>query len=108
MSEPKVTSRTYAEKLRRIATYLDSRDEFELDYEHSSSLSFYSKDKFVDAVKAIGSSKKTYGEGEYASLFVTPRAFPELKLSIQRDKVCHKVVKFECEPLFSGEELENL
>lgn len=107
MSEKK-TSRTYAQQLQRIAAFLESKPEFELDFTHGHLLSFYTKDNFVAAVKAIGSSTKKYGEGEYANLEITPVAFPELKLSIQRSSVCRKVVKFECEPLFSEEEVEAL
>lgn len=102
------TTRTYAENLRKQADFLDSRPEFALDYEHSGTLSFYSRDKFVNAVKALGTSDKKYSEGEYSQLYVTPQAFPEFKIAIARDKVCRKVVKYECEPLFSEAELETL
>lgn len=107
MSDIKNT-RDYAAKLRRVADFLDSRPEFEIDWEFSEQLSFYSKDKFVAAVKALGSAKKTYTEGEHGNLIVTPEAFPEFSIRIQRSSVCRKVVKFECDPLFSEDEVEAL
>lgn len=108
MSKPELTSRVYAEKLRKIADFLDSRPVFELEYDQSKTISFWSKDKFVNAVKAIGNATKTYDEGEHSSLYITPVEFPDLKLSIMRSSVCKKIVKFECEPLFSDSELESL
>ena len=52
-------------------------------------ISFYARDKFVAAVKALGSSTKEYTTGDYPRLQVTARDFP-IKLSISRDTVCRK------------------
>jgi hypothetical protein len=105
--------------LRSLADFLDSRPVFELESgmsiltsytEKTTSygyISFYDRDTFVAAVKAIGSATKHYTDGDYPKLEVVVDAFP-LKLSIARDKVCRKVVTFECDPLFSEEEVRNL
>ena len=104
--------------LRKFANYLVTIPEFDVEgcvsfleghagtgpYVH---VSLWDRDKFIAAVKAIGSSKKVYTEGDYAELQVTADAFP-IKLSIARDKVCLKKVTYECEPLFSAEEVEAL
>lgn len=109
-------TRKLAEALRNAATYFDSLDNFDVESYAmviekkegvTFSIGFYTKDKFVTAVKALGNVTKLYTEGEYSQLVVTARDFP-VSVSIQRDKVCKKVVKFECEPLFSVEELEEL
>lgn len=105
-------TRELAEVLRQTANYLDSISSFELEGIFTicgelPALSYYSKDKFVEAVKAMGNSKKAYDTGEFANLNVTAMEFP-FKVQISRDKVCRKVVKFECDPLFSAEELETL
>lgn len=111
-----MNTRELAEALRNTATYLDTISPFDagsyamfLEKKGTigMSLDYYSKEKFVDAVKAVGSATKEYTEGEYSQLQVTAKAFP-LTVSISRDKVCKRVVKFECEPLFSNEELETL
>ena len=112
-----MNTRELAEALRDIATYLDTISPFDAEsYAIVSekkkgiigvSIGYCSKEKFVDAVKAVGSATKEYTEGEYSQLQVTAKAFP-LTVSISRDKVCKRVVKFECEPLFSNEELETL
>lgn len=109
-----MSMRTLANTLREVAQYLDSVDDFELesifvaDNKGNLGIHFFSKEEFVKAVKAVGSSKKTYGEGEYGDLRVSPNSFPSLSLRIPRSAVCKKVVKFECEPLFSEAELEKL
>lgn len=104
-------TRELAEALRNTAAFLDSIDNFKTDgifcIVDTPSLSYYEKDKFVAGVKAVGDATKSYDSGEYANLNVTAKAFP-FKLTISRDKVCRKVVKFECDPLFTAEEVEAL
>jgi len=70
-------------------------------------ISYYDKKIFVEAVKAIGDCTKEYTQGDYSSLHVTAKNFP-IKLSIPRDRVCKKIVTFDCEPLFSTDEVEAL
>lgn len=109
-------SKEYTEHLRTVAAALDAREEFEFDFatifNHdakgiNTTLNFDDKAQFVSAAKTIGAADKEYGEGEYANFQLVSKTLP-LKLSISRDKVCRKVVKFECEPLFSTEELAAL
>ena len=108
-------TREYAVELRKIADFLDSRPEFEIFlmilftyskfYAHAS---YDDKQVFVAAVKALGDSTKKYtGNTDYSKLEVTAKAYP-LELSIPRDKVCKKIVTFDCEPLFSESEIEAL
>lgn len=92
-------SREYAQKLKDIAEFLDSRPEFNY---------IGSKEDFVAAAKAIGDATKSVGDGEYANFTLTAKNCPDLKLIIPRDAVCRKTVKYECEPLFSHEEMEAL
>ena len=111
-------TREYAVELRKIADFLDSRPEFEIGHFFFSPKTTYSKfyahasydDKqvFVAAVKALGDYTKKYtGNTDYSKLEVTAKAYP-LELSIPRDKVCKKIVTFDCEPLFSESEIEAL
>jgi hypothetical protein len=76
--------------------------------ENHVSLSFYSKAEFVTAVKAIGNVTKKYTEGDYAELVVESTTVPTIQLRISRDKVCTKKVVYDCEALFSAEEVESL
>lgn len=113
-----MTTRELERTLRHFANYLSNIPEFDIEscvsimegsittgtYVH---VPIWDRDKFIAAVKAIGSSKKVYTEGDYAELQVTADAFP-IKLSIARDKVCLKTVTYACEPLFSAEEVEAL
>ena len=111
-------TREYAQELRKFADYLDSRPEFSGEHmvffpkttysAQSIHINYDDKAQFVEAVKALGSSTKTCtGDSNYSRLNVRAKDYP-LELSISRDKVCRKVVKFECEPLFSEEEVEAL
>ena len=103
-----LTSHEYAAELRRIATYLESRPEFGTEqYSAFTYLSFYDKDMFVAAAKAIGNAKKEFTDGSYAELLLNVVGAP-IRLSIARDKVCKKTVTYDCEPLFSAEELGEL
>jgi hypothetical protein len=111
-------TRELAVELRIFADYLDSRPEFnngtliffpKTTYgEQYMHMSYDDKPQFVEAVKALGNSTKKYtGDSDYAKLEVQAKDYP-LKINISRDKVCRKVVKFECDPLFSEEEFEAL
>jgi hypothetical protein len=110
-----MTTRELERTLRHFANYLATIPEFDVEgcvsiMEGSITTSPYvhvpiwDRYKFIAAVKAIGSSKKVYTEGDYAELQVTADAFP-IKLSIARDKVCKKSVVYDCEPLFSEAEV---
>lgn len=113
-----MTTRELEVTLRSFADYLSAIPEFDVEncvsimggsnatgpYVH---VPIWDRDKFIAAVKTIGSSKKVYTDGDYAELQVTADAFP-IKLSISRDKVCLKTVTYDCEPLFSAEEVEAL
>lgn len=110
----------FADELRKLADYLYSRPELEIssatftefykDKKVQSALHFYDREQFVAAVKTLGSAKKEYTspESDYSQLKVTPENYPALSLYIARDKVCRKVTKYECEPLFSTDEVEAL
>ena len=109
-----------AAELHKLADYLEKRSEmqpdsltFHEDYVNkgiTATLSFYAKEKFVEFVKTVGNATKvyTFPDKDYSQLKVTPENYPELNLTIARDKVCRKVTKYECESLFSNEELETL
>lgn len=100
-------SREAAALLRTIADFLDSKAQFPLDYYHPEILSFYTKEHFLEAAKAFGPATKKYGEGEYAQFYLTSTEAP-VQLVIARDKVCRKSVVYDCESLFSQEEISNL
>ena len=104
-------TRELAEVLRNTAAFLDSIDNFETDglfcIVDTPSLTYYERDKFVAGVKAVGDATKSYGSGEYANLNVTAKAFP-FKLTISRDKVCIKKVTYDCQPLFTEDEVKEL
>ena len=107
-------SRELSKILRNVADYLDGRPEFKgvghaflSDYDKRLDLEFDDKNGFVEAAKSMGDSKKEYTDGEYGKLVLRFKNAP-LDIKISRDKVCKKIVTFDCEPLFSKEELEVL
>jgi hypothetical protein len=112
-----MNSHALAKHLQSIAKFLESRANFETDsiqsthYSEKSGLQtnihFYNKEKFTEAAKLFGNATKEFENGEYADFKLTSTTAP-ISLRIPRDKVCRKTVKFECEPLFSTEELNNL
>jgi len=99
-----MTTREYAEGLRKIATFLDSRPQFETTETPSLRLHYYDKEMFTDAAKLLGSATKAFSDGDYAMLRLTAKSAP-VTICIQRDKVCKKTVTYDCEPLFSKEEV---
>ncbi len=112
-----MNTREYAVELRKVADFLDSRPDFTIDsgvfFQEckdgiKTNLSYWNKEKFVEAVKAVGPSTKHYTDGEFARLEIIVGDCPNISLTISRDRVCKKIVTFDCEPLFSESEVEAL
>jgi hypothetical protein len=108
------TSRELARRFRQLADFLESRETFKTEngvylsvYDGQLGINFDSKDAFVAAVKAIGNATKKYTAGDYPKLVVSADYAP-IELSITRDKVCKKTITYDCEPLFSADEVAEL
>ena len=103
-----MTSHEYAKELQKTVDHLLSRQEVEFESYAQPFLfvSFYDKEKFVSAVRAMGSGEKKF---ETVDLRFEPNDTC-LIMSIGKDKVCRKVqeAKWECDPLFSDEEIAQL
>jgi hypothetical protein len=104
-----MNSYEYARQLKKIADYIFSRPEFEVDSTPSAYLGHYwEREKFITMAKALGGVEKDYSGSELKIIKTIGEA--RLWASIARDKVCRKVqeAKWECEPLLSVEEVEQL
>jgi hypothetical protein len=101
-----MTSHEYAERLRKISDFLLTRPSVEFGHGDKEVLYFYGKEEFVAAVKAMGSGKK-YFSNDYFNFLC--EAVP-LELYANRSTVCRKVrdAEYECDPLFTNEEVEAL
>ncbi len=67
----------------------------------------WSKEELLDRMRALGGSWKkelSYGED---SMYLVSESLG-LKLSIPRDKVCRKTVTWDCEPLFSPQDEQEI
>lgn len=112
-STPLKTSRELADRFRQLADALDRRETYNIDGGATVStdgklyLHFYDKAQFVIAVKGLGSAEKRYTSEPYSELQVSSKWAP-IVLYISRDKVCTKKVTYDCEPLFSPEEVSAL
>jgi hypothetical protein len=105
-----MTSHEYAQRLQQLGDFLLSRPEFDAGGSPHIFLSFYNKDKFLPAVKALGAGTKEFTTGSWPEVVFKPTGADEIKVSVPRDKVCHKVqdAVWECEPLLSAGEIEQI
>ena len=65
-----------------------------------------SKTELVNALRGFGGKWSKFipkGEDGY-SIVLSSVDFAPLQLYIPRDRVCHKIVRFECDPLLSPED----
>jgi hypothetical protein len=103
-----MTSHEYARELQKTVEHLLGRPEVQFeDYASPHQyISFWDKDKFVAAARAMGAGKKEFRDSD---LHFVPDGRC-LVLSIGRDKVCRKIqdAKWECEPILSDTEVEQL
>jgi hypothetical protein len=108
-----MTSHELAAKAQEIVNFLLSKQNFKVDggiyisSSRQSTISLYSKAIFTDAAKAIGNARKEVGEGDYADFSLISTEAP-LALTIARNIICRKVIKYECEPLFTADEISDL
>jgi hypothetical protein len=109
----KGTSRDLSNNLRRLADWLDDRAEFPVENSTASCpfISYYEKDDFLAAVRAIGTGEKGVGVMDNYLRFkstTTPEG-THFAVEINREKVCTLVTPaqpavYDCEPLLSHAE----
>jgi len=102
-------SHEYAEGMKQAAEFLLSRPEFETQLDPWMYLGYYySKEKFLDTVKALGSGHKEYQNDDLK--FENREHGAKIQASIRRSEVCRlvKAAEYECVPLLSIEEEASL
>lgn len=102
-----MTSHEYAQELQKTAEHLLARPNVKFPNGPYCFVGFYEKEEFVAAVRAMGTGKKEFASCD--DLHFTPTGIC-LTLSIARSKVCRKIqdVKWECMPVLSDEEVQQL
>lgn len=105
-----MTSHEYAKRQKEIAEFLLSRPEFDVNGAGPLEFfSYYDKEKFLAAVRAVGSGAKNLDASSTEVRFI-PTGFPEVHISVPRNLVCRKVQEavYECEPFLSADEVASL
>jgi hypothetical protein len=99
-----MTSHEYAEELKKTVEHLLARPDVEFESGPFLYVSFWEKEKFIAATRAMGSGKKEFSSTDDLHFMPVGTC---LTMSIGRDTVCRKIqdVKWECEPLLSEEEV---
>lgn len=101
-----MTSHEYARELQKTAAILLNRPEIAFPHGPYLYESYYDKEQFLEAVRAMGSGAKKFTEHDFR---FTPTDTC-ITMCISRSKVCRKVQeeKWECEPLLSEEEVSEI
>jgi hypothetical protein len=101
-----MTSHEYARELQKTVEHLLGRPEVDLDSQPYLFISFWDKKIFTAAALAMGSGKKEFSNDD---LHFTPSGTC-MTFTIARSKVCRKIqdAKWECEPILSDTEVEQL
>lgn len=105
-----MTSHEYARRLQEVSQTLLSRPDFDTKSNGPHFfLSYWEKEEFLAAVKALGTGTKEFTTGSYPEVVFKPKDMPEVHVSIARDKVCRIVTpaipaEYDCEPFLSPEE----
>lgn len=91
----------YVKKLRALADAIESLDK-DLGLPQ---ISHYvgRKEDVVEIIRALGGKWKKEvigGDKEYACIVFQSENFP-LRITISRDRVCKKIVTYDCEPIFA-------
>lgn len=107
----KKSSHEYARNLQKLAEWLLARPEFEIgryDTRSFTIFSYYDKDQFLAAVRALGAGKKKFTDREVQFEIELP--FAEIRVDAPRDKVCRLIrpAEYECDPFLSDSELAQI
>jgi hypothetical protein len=101
-------SHEFAAVLKTTAEHILNRPDVEFESSNPYVFAhFYEKAIFVKAAMAMGAGKKEFSNCD--DLHFTPTGTC-LTMVIPRNKLCRKIqdVKWECEPILSTEEVEQL
>jgi hypothetical protein len=108
-------SHEYARCLQQFANFLLSRDAFELPWTTPTTfhhMTYYDpedKGRFIAAVKALGTGEKKFTE-DHVEFIVNAPGTDAFTIRAPRHVICRllKPAKYECDPLFSPEEVSQL
>ena len=113
-----MTSREYAQALKEMADYLDSKDEFQIGVYSIPFLlvNYGTKETFLAAVRALKPGTKEITEAKYGSdsevrfTPVLPSHDFRIRVDVPRDQVCRLIApaKWDCEPFLSDQEFESI
>lgn len=104
------SSHVYAEQLKTLAEFLLSKPEFEVNSNKAYFFdTYYNRDSFIKAVKALGSGTKNFTDTYLEYLVKSPNG-THIRIEAPRDRVCTLVTPavYDCIPLLSEEEVEAL
>ncbi len=97
------TNKEFASALRNLADLIDANDN--LPQIGDREIYFFPSDKaeLLNLIRAFGGTwDKSLGYGG-DNIRLTSRTLP-VELQISRDKVCRKIVTYDCEPMFSPDD----
>ncbi len=102
-----LTREQFIDGLRALADRMEGVPELEIPGYTQLYLMTYDKTELLKKLRQFGGSwVKTLGFGE-ADIQLESKVFP-VKISIPRDKVCKKTVTWDCEPMFSPQDEQEL
>lgn len=103
-----MTNQEYAAKLEAIASIYKTHE----GIKQPTSQRVYAdtKDELRSTIKTIGGkwTKEDHRYGSEYSVMVFTHTLSGLEVQIDRDKVCRKIVRYECDPVMSPEEETEL
>ena len=102
-----LTREQFIQGLRDLADRMEEVPELDIPGWQQIYISTYEKDQLLAKVRQIGGAWRkslSFGETEVALDSLTM----PIRLSIPRDKVCKKTVTWDCEPMFSPQDEQEL
>ncbi len=104
---PEKTKAEFVRGLRKLADIIEAQDGEPTNISKTLYVSVYNKAALLTEIKRYGGvwhKSLSYG-GENIQL--TSRELPVL-ISVPRDKVCRKTVRYDCEPMFSPDDEKEI
>ncbi len=103
----KLTRQEFIQGLRALADRMEEVPELEIPTYTQFYISTYEKTDLLSKIRQFGGTwKKSLSWGE--TEVTLDSAHMPVRLSIPRDKVCKKIVTWDCEPMFSPADEQEL
>lgn len=104
-----MTNKEYADQLRAIADKYETSENENAPRSETFYLFLYTKQQVMDSIRMFGGKwiKSFSGSDQHQEMILKHSTLP-LRISVPRSLVCKRTITYDCEPLFSENDIVEI